>query len=287
MQKNEGAADRALDLFRESEYETKVSKFLTPQERIIVRDTLCATAGKGAERCFFWGGCRGTERCAAVFLPEWLFDTMDTAGLTGLRAAGASAAADRERFFAAFLETEEGRAVKEEIPLAAVKITGSGFRKLTHRDFMGSILALGIERNMIGDILVLTENEALVFAVDGIVPYIQSELVKIGRDGVKCRRTEIAPSYEAERAYEDMTVHVSSMRLDGIVNQLTGEGRAASAELILRGLVDQNYFTSENVSAEVKPGDIISVRGYGKFVIGEADGTTRSGRLRVHCRKYI
>jgi len=136
-------------------------------------------------------------------------------------------------------------------------------------------------------ILVLTENEALVFAVDGIVPYIQSELVKIGRDGVKCRRAEIAPSYEAERAYEDMTVHVSSMRLDGIVNQLTGEGRAASAELILRGLVDQNYFTSENVSAEVKPGDIISVRGYGKFVIGEADGTTRSGRLRVHCRKYI
>lgn len=282
MQKTEGAADRACDLYRESEYEIKVSKFLTPQERMIVRDTLCATVGKGAERCFFWGGCRGTERCAAVFLPEWLFDSADLhtkgAGMSG---------ADREALFASFLTGEEGVSVREEIPISAIRITGSGFRTLTHRDFMGSVLALGIERNMIGDILVLSESEALVFVIDSIAPFILAELKKIGRDGVKCQKADISPEYEAERAFENITVTASSMRLDGIVNQLTGEGRASSAEYIVKGLVDHNYFTASNVSAEVKPGDIISVRGFGKFVIGEPDGTTRSGRLRLPCKKYI
>ena len=176
MQKMEGAADRACDLYRESEYEIKVSKFLTPQERIIVRNTLCATVGKGAERCFFWGGCRGTERCAAVFLPEWLFDSANFQSGT---AAGGS---DREALFASFLVSEEGMSVREEIPIAAIRITGSGFRTLAHRDFMGAVLALGIERNMIGDILVLSENEALVFIIDSIAPFILSELKKIGRD---------------------------------------------------------------------------------------------------------
>lgn len=281
MQKTEGAADRACDLFRESEYEVKVSKFLTPKERIIVWNTLCATVGKEAERCFFWGGCRGTERCAAVFLPEWLFDSANL-NQNGFGHSGA----EREAVFASFLAGENGGTVGEEIPIAAIKITGSGFKTLGHRDFMGSVLALGIERNMIGDILVLSESEAIVFVIDNIVPFILSELNKIGRDGVKCRQVDIPPEYQAERAFEEMTIHVSSMRLDGIVNQLTGEGRASSAEYIIKGLVEHNYFTASNVSAEVKPGDIISVRGFGKFVIGEPDGTTRSGRLRLSCKKY-
>lgn len=281
MQKTEGAADRACDLFRESEYELKVSKFLTPKERIIVRDTLCATVGKGAERCFFWGGCRGTERCAAVFLPEWL---LDSASLQQNGPVYNGTA--QEELFASFLASEEGRSVREEIPIAAIRITGSGFKALGHRDFMGAVLALGIERNMIGDILVLSESEAIVFVIDNIVPFLLAELNKIGRDGVRCRQVEISPEYEAERAFEEITIHVLSMRLDGIVNQLTGEGRASSAEYIMKGLVEHNYFTASNVSAEVKPGDIISVRGFGKFVIGEPDGTTRSGRMKLPCKKY-
>ncbi len=279
LQKAEGAADRACDLFRESEYELKVSKFLTPQERIIVRDTLRSTVGKGADRCFFFGGCRGTERCAAVFLPEWLFDSPDFDGIP-------TGEGEREAFFTSYLASDGGAEIFAELPIAAIRITGSGFKTLTHRDFMGSILSLGIERNMIGDILVRSESEALVFAVESIVPYILSELKKIGRDGVRCTRAEISPIFEVEHSYEELTIHVSSMRLDGIVNQLTGEGRSSSAEYIIKGLVDHNYFTASNVSAEVKEGDVISVRGFGKFIVGSADGTTRSGRLRVHCKKY-
>ncbi|MBE6599079.1 MAG: hypothetical protein E7638_06520 [Ruminococcaceae bacterium] len=278
MEKTEGVSDRAYELFRESEYEIKVSKFLTPKERLIVRNTLVSSVGKNADRCFFFGGCRGTERCAAVFLPEWLYESADFEGCPRDEA-------EREAFFTSCLSSDQ--ALREDIPITPISITGSGFKTLGHRDFMGSILSLGIERNMVGDILVTSEHEALVFVMDGIADYILSELVKIGRDGVKCKRAEVSPEYEAERAYEELTIHVSSMRLDGIVNQLTGEGRASAAEFILGGLVDLNYFTASNVSAEVKPGDIVSVRGFGKFIIDSPDGTTRSGRLRVKCKKYI
>ncbi len=284
MQNAEGAAERAADhasdLFRESEYELKVSKFLTPKEKIVVRNTLLQTVGKGANRCFFFGGCRGTERTAAVFLPEWLMDTPEFEKIPNEEG-------EREAFFAAYLVSENGADVRAELPITAVRITGSGFKTLSHRDFMGSILSLGIERNMIGDILVRSESEALVFAVKSIVPYILSELKKIGRDGVRCAEIEISPDFEAERTYEELTIHVSSMRLDGIVSQLTGESRSVSAEMIVKGLVDHNYFTAMNTSAEVKAGDILSVRGVGKFVVGTSDGTTRSGRLRVHCRRYV
>lgn len=275
MRKSESAVERACDLYRESEYELRVSKFLTPQEKILVRNAL----GGGEERCFFWGGFRGAERCAAIFLPEWMLASYEDR----LKKAGAESPGEREARFAKFLVEEPE--IRAEIPVSAVRITGSGFQTLTHRDFMGAVLALGIERNMIGDVLVLSEKEAVVFAMDGIEPFILSELKKIGRDGVRAQRADISPDYEAERNFEEMTIHVSSMRLDGVVNQLTGEGRAA-AERIVRGLVERNYFTASDGATEVRPGDVISIRGYGKFIIGEPDGTTRSGRLRLSCRKY-
>lgn len=213
-------------------------------------------------------------------MPEWTLASYEDR----LKTAGAESPGEREARFAAFLVEEPE--IRAEIPVSALRITGSGFQTLTHRDFMGAVLALGIERNMIGDVLVLSEKEAVVFAMEGIAPFILSELKKIGRDGVRVQRADISPDYEAERNFEEMTIHVSSMRLDGVVNQLTGEGRAASAERIVRGLVEHNYFTASEGATEVCPGDVISIRGYGKFIIGEPDGTTRSGRLRLSCRKY-
>lgn len=275
--KREGVTDRALELALESEYEVRVSKFLTPQEQILARDALHA-AGRGADRCFFWGGCRGTERCAAVFLPDWAVSE-------SLSEANLFKKEEREAAFAAYL-AELDNPVAAEIPIVPVLVTGSGFQTLSHRDFMGAILSLGIERNMIGDILVQSEREALVFAMGAAVPLLLTELEKIGRDGVTCRRTTVSPADMAKREFEEMTVTVSSLRLDGVISHLTGDGRAAAAAYIARGLVERNYFPAVEGSAEVRPGDILSIRGYGKFVVGETDGVTRSGRLRLHCRKY-
>lgn len=268
-----------MDRLRESEYAIAVTDFMTPAEIAEVYSNLITRSGGGIARCFFWGGCRGAERSTAVFLPEWYLPEPDAP-----HHALPLDTARRDAFAAHLAANPE---IAAEIPIRAIRIRGSGFRELTHRDFMGGILSLGIERSTIGDIAVISEAEALVFALDKIAPYIVSELHKIGRDGVRAELCELPPEYEIPRRYETMEIAVSSARLDGIVRALTGKSREAAADMIRTGLVELRYLPTENVSAEVKDGDILSVRGFGKYVIGETDGQTRSGRIKIKCRKYI
>ncbi len=272
------AASRAADKYRESEYAVVATDFMTPAEVAEVYSNFITRSGSGIARCFFWGGCRGAERCTAVFLPEWYMpDEMPRHALP--------LDTDRRDAFAKFLlETPD---VAAEIPIRAIKIRGSGFRELTHRDFMGGILSLGIERSTVGDIVVLSEAEALVYVLDKIAPYIVSELKKIGRDGVRAEICEISPTYEIPRRYETIEISVTSPRLDGVVRALTGKSREAAAEMIRAGLVELKYLPTDNISAGIEAGDIISVRGYGKYIVGEQDGQTRSGRLKIKCKKYI
>lgn len=269
---------RAADKFRESEYAVAATDFLTPAEISEVYNNLTTRIGSGIAGCFFWGGCRGAERCIAVFLPEWYIP--QDAPLHSLPLD-----TERRNAFARYLS--ENPELAAELPITGLRIRGSGFRNLTHRDFMGGILSLGIERSTIGDIAVVSEVEAVVPVLRKIAPYISSELHKIGRDGVKCEIFEPDPMYELPRRYENMDITVSSARLDGIVKALTGKSRELSAQMIKDGLVELRYLTTDNISAEVKAGDIISVRGFGKYVIGECSGQTRSGRIRIQCRKYI
>jgi len=273
------AVSRAMDRFRESEYAVAVTDFMTPAEIAEVYSNLITRSGSGTARCFFWGGCRGAERCTAVFLPEWYLPEPDAP-----RHALPLDTARRDAFAAHLAANPE---ILSEIPIRAIRIRGSGFRELTHRDFMGGILSLGIERSTVGDIAVLSESEALVFALEKIAPYIVSELRRIGRDGVRAELCSISPEYEIPRRYEALEIAVSSARLDGVVRALTGKSREAAAEMIRAGLVELRYLPTDNVSAEVKEGDILSVRGFGKYVIGGQDGQTRSGRLKIRCRKYV
>lgn len=268
---------RAAELLRESEYAVTVTDLMTPAEIAEVYSNLISRSGSGYARCFFWGGCRGAERCTAVFLPEWYVpeDMPDIKlPLDTLR---------RDAFARYLSETPE---VAEEIPISAVKIKASGFRELTHRDFMGGLLSLGIDRSAVGDIAVVSPSEAVVFVLSKIAPFITSELTKIGRDGVHAELCGIGPTYEIPRRYEDIEIAVASARLDGIVRALTGKSREISADMIRDGLVEKNYITIEDVSSEVRSGDIVTIRGFGKYVIDEQYGQTKSGRLKLRCRKY-
>ena len=84
-----------------------------------------------------------------------------------------------------------------------------------------------------------------------------------------------------------MSVVVSSPRLDGVVKAVTNKSRELSAEMVRSGLVELSYVQTDNVSAEVKEGDILTVRGFGKYVIGRTEGTTKSGRVRISIKKYL
>ena len=269
---------RALEKLRASEHSVAVTDFFSPGEIMEIYSELCGTNDNGIARCFFWGGCRGAERRTAVFLPEWYMP--DSAPRHSMPND-----TDRCDFFAEYLTSHPE--IAEEIPITALRIKGSSFRELTHRDCMGAILALGIGRSVIGDIAVISPSESVVFVSDRIAPFITAELTKIGRDGVAVSRLEPDYLWEIPRKFAAVPIVVSSPRLDGIVKAITGRSREDSADMVRAGLVELSYRQTENVSAEVKEGDVISVRGYGKYVIGRVTGETKSGRLRIDCKKYM
>ena len=278
MRNQNDTVSRALEMMRVSEGRVAATDFLSPGERLEVYAELNARGGNGSQRCFFWGGCRGTERCAAVFLPEWSMPDGAPRHAMPLDEL-------RTDWFAACLRSDPD--LLSDIPVASLRVRGSGFRSLGHRDFMGAILSLGVDRAVVGDIAVLGEDEALVFATERIAPFLESELTRVGRDAVSCVRVDTDPTFAVPRRFEEIPVTVASPRLDGIVKALTNQSREDAAAMVRQGLVELNYREMTEVSKETAEGDIVSIRGYGKYIIGPTGGATRSGRLRIVCRKYL
>lgn len=162
------------------------------------------------------------------------------------------------------------------------------FRKedvLTHRDILGSLMALGVKRETIGDILV-GEGAAVVFAAEPVAPLLLESVQKIGRAGVSASEEVLDPLPEAYRL-EPREGTLSSMRLDCVVSMLTGLSRSESERLIRSSLVFRNSEPLTSPSREICTGDRISVREYGKYRIGEQGGITKKGRIHIQYFKYV
>lgn len=161
------------------------------------------------------------------------------------------------------------------------------FRKedsLSHRDFLGALMGLGIERSCVGDIIV-GDGYAVIFVKSEVSEYIKSQLCKIGRAGVKLiPENECNVSYEPDT--EILSFIVSSMRLDSVVSAVTKLSRAKAASLINSGKVFTNYSENCKVSYFLKPNDILTIRGNGKFIIQEQSSTTKKGRLKINIVHY-
>ncbi|MBQ8641746.1 MAG: hypothetical protein IJ480_05955 [Clostridia bacterium] len=270
---------RAAEMAASSEYVTAAMPFLTPRERLLVHDSLIRSGW--ADRAFFWGGCRGCERTMAVFPAQWRLSAMPPAPKGGYEGAFDAA---REAYFVQLLADMPDLA--EEIPLCALQITGSGFASLSHRDFMGAILGLGIERSVLGEIVV-TEDGALVFTTPDMAVYLQENLRKIGRDTVKIASVMPDPAMEIPRKYETVSVTAATPRIDGVVRALTNLSREDAADLVRAGMVERNYNPVTDVDRQISPGDVLTIRGYGKYRIDRTDEETKRGRRRILCRKYM
>lgn len=169
-------------------------------------------------------------------------------------------------------------------------ITGISFKykydyKLSHRDFLGSLMALGIKRETIGDILT-GDGYTVVFVRDDIKKYILSQIQKIGSVGVTVEEWDNY-TLPIKNDFENISCTVSSARLDNIVSSLVPLSREKSATLIKQGMVCVNSIAVDNVSHIVKIGDKISIRGKGKFIISEFFGITKKGRIKLIVQKYM
>ena len=156
--------------------------------------------------------------------------------------------------------------------------------KLTHRDFLGSFMALGVERDVIGDILV-GEGRCVAFFRQEMAPYFLDNIRKIGRVGVKAEEGAKEP-LPVRREFKELSGVVASQRLDCLVAFLCKTSREKAAGLITAGLVMRNHRESLSPSQRTEEGDVLSIRGHGKFQIDRLGPLTSKGRLSVLCRKY-
>lgn len=171
-------------------------------------------------------------------------------------------------------------------PIRAIKISHTYPRALSHRDYLGSIMALGIERNRIGDIFVF-ENYAVCFVCESICNYIMNGLSKIGSVGVKLSDITGEEVQAPEKKTKKINAVSASQRLDAVLSAVTGESRSKAASLIEHERVSVNHEIVCDTSKKISEGDLLSVKGSGRFRINSFGAKTRSDRIHISAEKYI
>lgn len=238
---------RIDDLARRCERQSSICRtaFLTPAE---VYQAEKHSVSK-AYRYFVYGGSPDCERKILFLLPEW---------------------ADEMSF-------------SPDEYISAVHIH-SYFGCPGHRDYLGALLGLGIERDSIGDIIIL-DSDAYVFCLPGVSSLIK-DAEKIGRISVKaclCSLSEVPPPVRNTVA---KTFSVMSPRLDAVIAEIFNISRSAALEKISSGLVSLNYSVCMKPDRPVSEQDIISVRGFGKACISGFGSLSKKGRRFITCQIY-
>lgn len=176
----------------------------------------------------------------------------------------------------------------EDVPLTVVEAdAGSKAGDLSHRDFLGAILGLGLKREKVGDIIIAGEGCAQIFLSPEIVPYLMSNLTQVGSHSVSMR--ELAPTdvTAAEPRSRDIKATVASLRLDAVASVGFGLSRSKLAPAIRAGQVKLNWQSVKSASTTVKQGDIISLAGRGRMELAEVRGESKKGRIHLLLKKRI
>ena len=155
--------------------------------------------------------------------------------------------------------------------------------KLTHRDFLGAILNLGIDYSFIGDIFVM-DNIAIVFCLVEVSDYILNNLSKV-------KHTTIQSCYidlnlvDISKNFKDKKISSNSLRIDAIISKIYSLNRESSKELFLKTYVSVRDMVCLNNSKNISIKDIISVRGYGKFIVFNIE--EYKNKYLINIKQYI
>lgn len=181
-----------------------------------------------------------------------------------------------------------GEEVNEyEFPIVCIKIEPAQQKfadNLTHRDFLGSLMNLGINRNTLGDIKI-KDNVGYLFCLETISQYILDSVTRIKHTTVKCELIDELPDFINELP-EPEEIIVSSLRADAIVAAIYKLSRNQSTQLFNQERVFINSKVAYKESLMLKEGDIVSVRGFGKFIFEDTVRKTKKERNIVSVRIY-
>ena len=225
--------------------------FLSPAEQAQSADLLMAAApGQG----ILFGGYPEAERKLWAFLPDWL--------------------------------EEETWQQGEDCPVRALQVKTSPGAKLTHRDYLGSLMGLGLTREKIGDIL-LGEDGAQVLVLGETLPILLSQWEKAGRYPVRLEEIPLSALTPTPGQIKEIRATVASPRLDAVLAAGFSIPRSRAAELIRAGRVMVNHRPQEKGDKLVEEGDTLTCRGLGKCVLTAVVGTSKRGRIILTLARYI
>ena len=225
--------------------------FLSPAQQAQSADLLMAAApGEG----LLHGGYPDAERKLWAFLPDWL--------------------------------EEESWLAGEDCPLCAIAVTLPQGARLTHRDYLGAILGLGLTREKIGDLLV-GEGVCQVLLLREVAHVLLTQLDQVGRARVKvtaCPLSELKPPEQKTKIIRDT---VAALRLDAVASTGFSLSRSKMASLISSKKLTLNGRECDKPDRLVEEGDVLTCRGLGKCVLTEVSGTSKKGRIMIVMERYL
>lgn len=171
-------------------------------------------------------------------------------------------------------------------PLSCLKIMPRSAKfssPLAHRDVLGSLMGLGFERELIGDIIIRDE-AAYVFCTDKMALFICDNLQKIGNTAVDCEET--APPDGPMRKVREVRIQVSSPRLDAVVAHLFRLSRGDAQTLFKQGKIAVDDAVCERTDYTLKEGQILSVRGFGRARYMGVENLSKKGKSNLLIHLY-
>ena len=196
------------------------------------------------------GGYDGAERRILLFLPDWL-------------------------------EREDA-----EAPIRCLRARYRAEKPMTHRDFLGSLMGIGVLRGKIGDILV-GEDSTDVLVHASVADFLLSGWDSAGRTKLRLSEVDRRDLHIPEARFRELRDTVSSLRLDALVSVGFRVARGKAAELIASGKVQVNWVDCAKSDRQLAEGDTVSARGFGKFRLTEVGGLTKKGRVAVTVRQFL
>lgn len=225
-----------------------LTPFLDPRQQRVAE---AALKGEDEVTCYTYGGYPGAERARVAVMPRYFQKETPDMDLALLEIQG--------------------------------DFTGEG---ISHRDVLGALLALGLKREALGDILVM-EDGAAVFATGEAAPYIEASLNRVRHLEVTVKRREPGDFSPPPARSREIRGTVASLRLDAVASLGFSVSRTKIASVIKAEQVKVNWQPVKSPAAAVKEGDVISIAGRGRLEVEKVGGESRKGRLHLVVKKYL